>query len=367
MIERRADEIEAARRLPPDLVDELRKAGVFRMSMPSSWGGPEMTPRQQVEVVETLSTADPSVGWCVMIGSDGGYCSAFMDDRAGHELWPDLDAVTAGWLAPAGRARLDGNTYVVDGRWSFGSGCTHADVMIAGCLEFNGDNPVTLPDGRPLTRVVVAPAAAWTIHDTWFTTGLAGSGSHDYSVAGLRVPAEHTFTLHGPVLRQGPLYQFPGMFFATMSGVPLGLARRAIDTTIAIVQEKPLLPQRIPMREHPRIRLALAQAELMYGSARAYVYQVLDQVWQELDNTGTLSLSTRVQLSLSRAGAFRMAREVAQSMVDTIGARAIHHNSPLDRLLRDAITMRQHIVIQDQLLELVGSMILGNESPLPYV
>ena len=33
-------------------------------------GGPEMTPREQTEVVEILSAADPSVGWCAMIGSD---------------------------------------------------------------------------------------------------------------------------------------------------------------------------------------------------------------------------------------------------------------------------------------------------------
>jgi alkylation response protein AidB-like acyl-CoA dehydrogenase len=32
------------------------------MPMPAAWGGPEMSPRAQNEVVETLSAADASVG-----------------------------------------------------------------------------------------------------------------------------------------------------------------------------------------------------------------------------------------------------------------------------------------------------------------
>ena len=82
-----------------------------------------------------LSTADPSVGWCVMIGSDGGFYSAFLDDTPARELWPELDGVTAGWLFPGGRAHRDGDDFVVEGRWSFGSGCTHADVIVGGCVE----------------------------------------------------------------------------------------------------------------------------------------------------------------------------------------------------------------------------------------
>jgi len=72
-IERRADEIASLRRLPADLVAQLKAAGVFRMSMPRAWGGPEMTPREQYDVYEILGAADASVAWCVKIGSDSGY------------------------------------------------------------------------------------------------------------------------------------------------------------------------------------------------------------------------------------------------------------------------------------------------------
>ena len=132
-IAKRGDEIAKLRRLPADLVAELKAAGVFRMPMPAAWGGPEMSPRAQNEVVEVLSAADASAGWCVMIGSDAGFFSAFLEESAARALYPDLDMVTAGMLQPAGRAVRVPGGYRVSGRWAFGSG-SHARRRDAGRL-----------------------------------------------------------------------------------------------------------------------------------------------------------------------------------------------------------------------------------------
>jgi alkylation response protein AidB-like acyl-CoA dehydrogenase len=362
-----AGEIAAGRRLPADLVAKLRAAGVFRMPMPRAWGGPEMTPRAQNEVVELLSAADPAVGWCVMIGSDAGYFSAFLEDDAGRELFPDLDAVTAGLLQPAGRAeRVDGG-YRVSGRWGFGSGCTHADVMIGGCLVVENGAPRIAEGGLPEWRVMLAPAGSWTILDTWYTTGLSGSGSHDYTVEDLFVPAEHSFSLFEPVRRKGPLYAFPGMFFANMHGVALGLARRAIDSTRELCEQKRVLPEFTLLKDLPRVRSALAWAEMQLGAARAYSYETLDAVWERLCAGDPLSRELRIALGLSRIQAFRSAREVAQRMVDTAGTSAIYASSPLDRLLRDAITLTQHVATQERMLEMLGGMVVGEDPRLPFL
>lgn len=363
----RADEIATGRRLPDDLVDALKAAGAFRMPMPAAWGGPEMTPGEQLAVVETVAVADPSAAWCVMIGSDAGYYSAFLDEAAGREVFPDLDSIVAGWLMPGGRADVVDGGYRVSGHWAFGSCCLHADVLVGGCLVFDGGEMRMAPNGLPEVRNVLAPAGNWTILDTWYTTGLAGSGSNDYEVDGLFVPAERTFTLLDPPKRPGPLYAFPGMFFANMHGVPLGLARRAIDEVKAIAADKVLMPELVLMHESPRVRAAVARAELALGAARAHGYSVLDAVWEDLGRDGELSVERRVELALSRLGAFRMAREVCQAMVDTAGTQAIYSSSPLDRLLRDAITMNQHVVAQDRMLEMAGTLALGGDIVLPFV
>ncbi len=91
----RGDDIAAARRLPDDVVSALRAAGAFRIAAPRALGGPELTPREQTEVIERLSRFEASVGWCAMIGSDAPYYGSFLAPEAAAELWPSIDAITA--------------------------------------------------------------------------------------------------------------------------------------------------------------------------------------------------------------------------------------------------------------------------------
>jgi alkylation response protein AidB-like acyl-CoA dehydrogenase len=275
--------------------------------------------------------------------------------------------VTAGLLQPAGRAERVPGGFRVSGRWGFGSGCTHADVIVGGCLVTENGAPVMHPNGLPTWRVMMAPASSWNIHDTWYTTGLAGSGSNDYTTEDLFVPEEHSFSLAERARRSEPLYQFNGMFFSNMDGVPLGLARRAIDTVRALVEHKVVVPEFVPMKKLARVRAALARAEMWLGAARAYSYDALDRVWEELKTRGALARETRLALALSHQHAFRTARDVAQLMVDTAGTAAIYASSPLDRLLRDAITMSQHVVAQERMLEVIGGIVVGEEPPIPFL
>src|SRR5262249_14921488 len=180
-------------RLPLDLVEKLRAAGVFRIMFPRSWDGPEMSLPQQVELIETLSYGDPSVAWAVKIGSDSGYFCAFLQEGAARELYPSIDYITAGQAPPNGRAIRVPGGYSVTGRWGFASGCTHANVMIGGCLI--RETETAPPSGM---TYVLAPACAFEVEDTWYSNGLAGSGSHHYKVSQVFIPERHAFTLEGP-------------------------------------------------------------------------------------------------------------------------------------------------------------------------
>jgi alkylation response protein AidB-like acyl-CoA dehydrogenase len=152
-----------------------------------------------------------------------------------------------------------------------------------------------------------------------------------------------------------------------LHGVPLGLARRAIDCVAKLAGEKMMIPDMVRMKDVPRVRSALARAEMQLGAARAYTYETLDAVWEALNERGELSRELRIALSLSRIHAFRVAREVTQAMVDTAGTSAIYASSPLDRLMRDAITMSQHVVAQDRLVEMIGALLVGEEAPIPFL
>ena len=69
-ISARSAEIDAGRRLPPDLLAQLTAAGCFRMFVPKSHGGLDIDVPASMEIIETLATADGSTGWVVMIGCE---------------------------------------------------------------------------------------------------------------------------------------------------------------------------------------------------------------------------------------------------------------------------------------------------------
>lgn len=365
-IRRRAAEISELRQLPHDLVESLRAAGLFRMAAPRARGGPEMDPRAQLDIVEMLSAADPSVGWCVKIAADSGYFSSWLADQAVEELYPTLDCAIAGLVAPSGRAEKVAGGYRVSGRWGFGSGCTHADVIIAAALVFEDGKPA--PSSRPGQlewRVVMAPRQTWRIEDTWRTTGLAGSGSHHYCADDIFVPDAHSFSFVDGRRRPEPLYAFAGMAFVSLAGIPLGLARRAIEEARKVVVTKTATLEPVLLKDLSRVRIGIAQAEMMLGAARAYTYSALDRLWSEILERGRPTREARVQMAMSRVNAFRTAREVAQLMCDVAGSPSIYASNPLDRLLRDALTMNQHIMAQDAMLEHLGGVSLGEINPLP--
>jgi alkylation response protein AidB-like acyl-CoA dehydrogenase len=83
----------------------------------------------------------------------------------------------------------------------------------------------------PETRQCLMKLSQCEILDTWYTTGLRGTGSNDLLVDDVFVEAEHTFSFQvaAPVKRPGPLYAFPFMFTAKGSAPALGVARHAID------------------------------------------------------------------------------------------------------------------------------------------
>jgi alkylation response protein AidB-like acyl-CoA dehydrogenase len=372
-IRARAAEAAALRRLPRDLVEKLKSAGCFRVMFPKSWGGPEMSLPMQVELIELLAHADAAVAWCVKIGSDSGLFAAWLDEQPAHELYPDIDYVTAGQAPPNGRARKVEGGYRVTGRWGFGSGCTHADVMMGGCVVEDGDESRSGESvfGPPAVVHVLAPVDGWEIEDTWFSTGLAASGSHHYSVKDLFVPAGHTFDLAGPSGRDEPLYQLSvtSAVSIPMAGVPLGIARRSIDELCALAGHKiiALPPPPALLKSLPRVRLAVARAESLLGAARAYVYDSVRRLWNELEDRGVASMKLRRDVGLARIHAHRMAVEVVQLMFDTAGPAAVYASSPLDRLLRDAVTINQHLLFNDGMLEELGAMALGDEIATRFV
>lgn len=359
------DEIESGRRLPLSLVQVMKDAGLFSMSMPRDWGGPEVDPMTQVRVVEALSMADGSVGWAAMLGLHAGYFAAFLDQAAAREMYADLDAFTGGVTRPTGKAVAVAGGYRVSGRWAFGSCCEHSAWLFSSCVVIENGEPRKAADGGVETRLCYLPGDAVQVIDTWTTTGLRGTGSHDYAVADFFVPAERTFDpMRAPIRRSEPLYGLRNMYLVNLSGIPLGIARASIDFVVELAEGK-LTRIGTGLRDEAHVHAAVARAEALLGSARGFVFDVVEDVWAGLVAGRAVSARQQALFRLAICNAYDLCVEAVDLMFKTASGTALYASCPLDRHFRDVHTASQHFVVSTKIAEAAGRVLLGLKPNVP--
>jgi indole-3-acetate monooxygenase len=356
------DQVDAARQIPERLVCELRTAGMFRLLVPAELGGYELDPITFAKIIEEIAAVDGATGWVVSVGAVGGLFAGYMDRGTAREIYgTDSDAIVAGGINPSGKAVAVDGGYVVSGQWGFGSGIQHASWVYGNCVVHDGDRPRLNEAGAPELRVMLFPATECQIQDTWHTGGLRGTGSHDFRVHDIFVPAERSLTAFaGAATQQGLLYKYPFSLFAVLiAAVPLGIARGAIAALIDLARAKKPTGSQVLLRERPSAQEAVARAEAMYRSGRAFLFEAIESMKDEIGRTGRASMKTRLDLRLACTQAAQNSVNAVDLMSNTGGATSIYSTSLLERAFRDVHTAIQHIAVTPMSFELSGRVLFG--------
>jgi alkylation response protein AidB-like acyl-CoA dehydrogenase len=356
-----ADAIESTRCLPGSVVAALRDAGVFRAFIPRVLGGAESDPVTFCRVVEELARIDGSTGWCSMLCGSYGLFGGLLPTTAAREIFADQDVIMAGSLAPSGTACAVDDGYKLTGRWSFGSGITHSTWVLGGCRVLDGDVARLTPRGTPELRLLFFPRSDVEIIDTWHVGGLRGTGSHDYQVQDLFVPAHRSCWFTEQPVEPGPLYTLPliTMSTALMAGVVLGIARHALDTLEGLAAVKTPARAQTVLREDPVARVRIGEAEGLLRAGQAFVYRTLDEVWDVVRREGHLGQEQHGLLRLAGTQAVTQALQAADLAFRAGGASSIFLASPLERCLRDIRAATQHHILTPSNYELAGQLFLG--------
>ena len=349
---------ERERALPQALVDELRATGLMRAGAPAALGALEASPATTLSAAERIARGDASAGWCVSIAATSSLLAAYLPDLGAAEIFGDPRTLAAGVWAPRGRAVVVDGGLRVSGRWSFCSGISHSEWLFAGCVL---DRPEAREDA-PTLRVAALPKAELEILDTWHTSGLRGTGSHDAVADDLFVPDHHVLSLldAGPRI-DAPLYRFPifGFFALSIAAAALGNARGAIDDLSELAAGKTAQGSSRVLAERPATQAAVGEAEAALRAARALYYEAIDHAWAAAHEDGPVGESLRLGLRLAATHAVRTSAEVARSMYDLGGGTAIYEDSPLQRRFRDAHAATAHFQVNPATWELAGRLLLG--------
>jgi alkylation response protein AidB-like acyl-CoA dehydrogenase len=361
VIAARAEEIEAARRLPPDLVTELMAAGCFGMLRPRSHGGSGVDLATSMRVYEDLSRADASVGWTVAIGAGCWLDLVGLPRSTFDAVFADDPGVkVGGGIAPAGIAVPAAGGYRVTGRWGFVSGCQHCDWIYGNCIEQGATGNGAMP---PL-RIALFRVGEVEIEDTWSVSGLCGTGSHDVVVENVFVPAERTFALLSaePCL-DDPLVRIPlpSPYVLQMASGAVGIAQGALDDILALATDKVPLFAGASLAANPLFQNQLGEADARLRATRALLYAAAAEAWATALARDPFTPEHRARIRASGVWATNTAAAVVDMAYRAGGGSSLYRSSPLQRRFRDVHALTQHFLVKLDSLTTAGAVLAGQD------
>jgi alkylation response protein AidB-like acyl-CoA dehydrogenase len=360
-----ADQIERDQQFPLPLLAKIVEARLPRMLLPRSAGGDEVEPWVYLRAIEELSRHDGSVGWNLFVANSAALIAPFIPLSAAKAIWDD----PRGWIAwgPPNQytATVVPGGYRVSGEWHFASGSRQATWMGAhgNVIEPDGSRRLNR-FGRPTVKTLLFPKHQGTPIRDWDTLGMRGTASEGYRLDDIFVAEEFTGTREDPSLRRdpGPLYAFTmqGLYSVGVAGVAMGIARAMLDEFIALAKEK--TPRGLSrMADMPVIQSDVARREAALGSGRAYLTEILKDVWDAADDIAPIDVAARIRVRLGCAQAIQCAIETVDYVYKAAGVSAIFKGTPFERRFRDIHTLSQQIQSRDAHFEMVGKIMFNGD------
>jgi len=338
---------DAQRRLAPEVVAALREHGMFAALVPAELGGHELAPRDYATMLETLAAGDSATAWCVMTASTSTLLAPYLPRETAASLWaPGKPApFLAGIFAPTGKLAIAGDSARLTGRWSWASGCRHADMFVVGALA----------ERRHV--VCFVPPAAVEIVDNWDTLGLAGTGSHDLVVADAELPMSRvTSVFDRAPWSTAPLYRVPlfGLLAVGIAGCALGMATSALDHAARGFSAETASSAWTTLGEL-RARLDAARSYLHANADAAYAAAHADAV----------TPAVRGALRLAACHASQTCAQVARGAFHLGGGASVRAGSPLGNALRDLETVLTHRMVAAKVIPAATRAVqgVGNAPP----
>ena len=196
------EQAERDRVTPRPVFEALREAGLPRMWVSREFGGEQVPIETGVEALQALARLDGSAGWQMSVQGAVGRMSDYLPEDTARLMFRDHSGLVIGGINPAGgRAEETEGGFTLSGEWAFASGCAFADWFVCAALVTDGGE-IRRTAAGPDMRMLFVPRSEVELLDTWYTTGLRGTGSTHFRVTGAHVP--HAFTV-----RMADMYGVP--------------------------------------------------------------------------------------------------------------------------------------------------------------
>ncbi len=357
----RAKEFDQLRRIPADVIQKLKDAGVMEMLVPRAYGGSQVSLLDSNIILEELATIDGSLAWTADIGCETPQFLGMLSPELFDQYYSGKTLPLAGGsITPAGKAHKVDGGYRVSGRWAFASGIQNWNLIAANCVVLDAKGaqlPGHIP-GTPLTRFMVMPVESVNIEDTWYTLGMRGTGSHHFNCEDLFVPEEKSvdvFFERGQVEGTGakPLLEWQ----LHAAAIVLGIAQGAVNDFLKVAHTRKRTLANDPAAKNPIVQHRIGQAEASLRAMRASLHA--ESKWYATLKGDEDLFALIGRIGLHNAWLAKNCVEVVDVIWSLAGATAAIEGSVFQRRLRDIKVLSQHAAVNDAAFMLAGAAMFG--------
>ena len=360
----RAAQTEQLRRLPEETIADFVDAGLVRIANPDRYGGVGLDVDALFEVAFELGRGCGSAAWSYSVLTAHNWLLGHWPVLGQEEYFADSPDTLSSSSFDPGRARVEAvaGGYRLAGRWSFSSGCDAAQWVMVGGLGPGG------------LLWFLIPMAQVTIVDTWFVSGLRGTGSKDLAIDDVFVPSHRVVEVR--LMREGqsegwarhgrPSYRAPQMSLlpVTLVAPIVGMAGGAIEAFVDQLHgRKP--PSGAALTHSVASQLRVAESSAEVDAARSLLRQNCREVLDLAARNEPPTLLDRARYRRDQAFAVRLSVRAVSRLFEEAGGHALLESNPLQRFYRDVLAASQHYAIRwDENAEQYGRVALGLE-PAP--
>ena len=351
-LKERAARTEELRRIPDKNVADLLASRLIRIGVPRRFGGMDVPYGLCLDVAAELGRGCPSTAWCYGLWAAHAWLVGYWPLKAQEEVYGDGPDVLCSSSLNPGRSTCDPipGGYRLSGRWEFSSGCDAASWVMLGAPNIGERSWVLIPRDD------------FEIVDTWFVSGLRGSGSKDIAVNDAFVPSHRVldvttagvsdlgaWDLHGQPRYRVPISVLLGW---DLVGPMLGIAQGMVDEFIARVAGTSG-PGRTA--DSPAIHLRLSQASAEVDAAKGVMDCDVAEILRKGAEGEPFTLLERARFRRDKAFITQLCLKAVNGLFDVSGGHALHDSVPLQRFHRDA----QAVAHRDGLVMELGGQDYG--------
>jgi alkylation response protein AidB-like acyl-CoA dehydrogenase len=359
VLKERAARTEKLRQIPPETVHDLVSSGLIRIGNPERYGGHAVDVDVAHEVGWELGRGCGSSAWCYSLWTVHNWWLGHFPEKAQEEFFASgPDTLFSSGLNPAGGKAepVDGGLRI-SGRWGFSSGCDPATWAM-----------VAIPGPGPNGLIwLLIPRSDYDIVDTWFASGMRGSGSKDVVVKDAFVPAHRAldpnragdgdwtgWEVHRRLSYRVPLRCLTGW---DLVAPIVGVAQGAVDEFAARLRGTSG-PGRTADSVAIQLRLAEASAEV--DAARTLHRHDIREMLDKAARGDEFTDGDRARYRRDKAFVAKLSVQAVNRLFEAGGARAVLESEPMQRFHRDAHAASHHAALSwDVAAEQFGRHALG--------